>query len=249
MKKVHFVLQAKGGIGKSYVSSLLSQLLKNLYDNVLVIDLDQENPTLSQYDGIGASRLSVMDENHSIDPMMFDKLIEMLIEHKGDVVVDTGANTFSSLLAYIIQNQTFDLIKDNGKDIVVHSIIGGGDTMYDTANGFVDIANYVDGGIVLWLNEHFGSLVSSTGVKVEDAKFYKENSHKLIGTVTLKKRSIEFDKTINKMNGLRLTFAEVEDSDKFDFSERNRLKNIVQKDIFAQLNRIFESTNSEAVAA
>ena len=168
--------------------------------------------------------------------------------HPGDVIIDTGANTFSSLLAYIILNQTFDLIKDNGKDIVVHSIIGGGDTMYDTTNGFIDIANYVEGGIILWLNEHFGSLVSSTGVKVEDANFYKENFHKLIGTVILKKRSVEFDKTINKMNALRLTFAEVEVSHKFDFSERNRLKNIVQKDVFAQLNRIFESTKSEAIA-
>lgn len=245
--KVHLVLQAKGGIGKSYVSSLLAQLLQRIFDNPKFIDLDQENPTFSQYGALGASRLSVMDDNHSIDPMMFDKLMEMIITHEGDVVVDTGANTFSAFLAYAIQNLSFDMIKENGKELIIHTIIGGGDVMYDTANGFADIANYVDGGIVLWLNEHFGALESNTGVKIENAKVYKENAHKLIGTVTLKKRSIDFDKTINKMTSLRLTFDEVENSDKFDFAERNRLLKIVRNDVFGQLNSIIESL--DAVAA
>jgi hypothetical protein len=245
--KVHLVLQAKGGIGKSYVSSLLAQLLQRIFDNPKFIDLDQENPTFSQYGALGASRLSVMDDNHSIDPMMFDKLMEMIITHEGDVVVDTGANTFSAFLAYAIQNLSFDMIKENGKELIIHTIIGGGDVMYDTANGFADIANYVDGGIVLWLNEHFGALESNTGVKNENAKVYKENAHKLIGTVTLKKRSIDFDKTINKMTSLRLTFDEVENSDKFDFAEKNRLLKIVRNDVFGQLNSIIESL--DAVAA
>jgi hypothetical protein len=245
--KVHLVLQAKGGIGKSYVSSLLAQLLQRIFDNPKFIDLDQENPTFSQYGALGASRLSVMDDNHSIDPMMFDKLMEMIITHEGDVVVDTGANTFSAFLAYAIQNLSFDMIKENGKELIIHTIIGGGDVMYDTANGFADIANYVDGGIVLWLNEHFGALESNTGVKIENAKVYKENAHKLIGTVTLKKRSIDFDKTINKMTSLRLTFDEVENSDKFDFAEKNRLLKIVRNDVFGQLNSIIESL--DAVAA
>lgn len=245
--KVHLVLQAKGGIGKSYVSSLLAQLLQRIFDNPKFIDLDQENPTFSQYGALGASRLSVMDDNHSIDPMMFDKLMEMIITHEGDVVVDTGANTFSAFLAYAIQNLSFDMIKENGKELIIHTIIGGGDVMYDTANGFADIANYVDGGIVLWLNEHFGALESNTGVKIENAKVYKENAHKLIGTVTLKKRSIDFDKTINKMTSLRLTFEEVENSDKFDFAEKNRLLKIVRNDVFGQLNSIIESL--DAVAA
>jgi hypothetical protein len=173
----------------------------------------------------------------------------MIIEHQGDVVIDTGANTFSSLLSYVIQNLTFDLLRENGKEIIIHTIVGGGDTLFDTANGFADIAAYVDGGIVLWLNEHFGALTSNTGVKIEDAKFYKANKHKLIGTVTLKKRSIEFDKTINKMTSLRMTFDECANSDKFDFSERNRLINIIQKDVFAQLNTVFETLDAEEIAA
>lgn len=244
MNKVHFVLQAKGGIGKSLVSSLLAQFFKS--ENLLVIDIDQENPTLSQYQTIGAERLNVMDNNHSIDPTLFDKLMVKIIEHDGDVVVDTGANTFSALLSYAIQNLSFDLIRDHGKDLIIHTIIGGGDTMFDTANGFADIANYVDSNIVLWLNEHFGPLESSTGIKIENAKVYRENAHKLIGTLRLKKRSIDFDKTINKMASLRLTFDEVEVSDKFDLAERNRLKNIVRKDIFGQLASVFEP---EAVVA
>src|SRR5215218_9527328 len=49
---VHFVLQAKGGIGKSFVSTLLAQHLAAEAGAVRCFDTDQENTTFAHYRGL-----------------------------------------------------------------------------------------------------------------------------------------------------------------------------------------------------
>ena len=63
-----------------------------------------------------------------------------LLTEEGNFVVDTGANTFSNLLAYMVENEVFDMLRDAHKTTYVHTIVGGGDTLADTANGFYAIA-------------------------------------------------------------------------------------------------------------
>lgn len=237
MSKVHMVLQAKGGIGKSLASSLIAQYLKQGTDKLLVIDIDQENPTLSQYKGLDVHKISVMGEGRAIDPKKFDVLMNAILEHDGDIVVDTGANIFSALMAYALENGVFEMIEASDKTLVIHTIIGGGDCMYDTANGFADIASYVNGNIVLWLNEHFGALESSSGVKWEDSRVWAANKDKVASTILLQKRTAAtFGSDINKMTSARMTFDEAVASDKFGAMEKNRL-NIVKKAVFDQLNQ------------
>jgi len=238
MNKVHLMIQPKGGIGKSLTTSFLAQHQMKLSSNLLVIDIDQENPTLSQYKALKVQRLSVMDEARAIDPKLFDKLIIMIIEHPGDVIIDTGASIFSALMAYIVENTVFDIIQDSGKELIIHTIIGGGDTLYDTANGFADIAQHVDGNIVLWLNEHFGKLVSSNGVAIENARVITENKDKIIGMIKLIDRTRgTFGSDITKMATARMTFNEIDASDQFNRLEKNRL-GIIRKAVFDQLDKL-----------
>lgn len=49
---VHFVLQAKGGIGKSFVSALLAQHVLKHTGAVKCFDTDQENTTFAHYAGL-----------------------------------------------------------------------------------------------------------------------------------------------------------------------------------------------------
>lgn len=239
MSNVHMVVAPKGGAGKTFTMSLLAQFMKTQHDNVLVIDIDQETPTLSQYKALDVMRISVMGEGRAIDPKKFDVLMNTIFAHDGEIIVDTGANTFSSLMAYIIENSVFEMIKGSGKTLVVHSVIGGGDLLYDTANGFADIAGYVNGNIVLWLNEHFGALESNTGIKWEDTKVWMANKDKVKASILLQKRTAAtFGSDINKMTTARLTFNEVNATgSKFDAMEKNRL-NIVRKSVFDQLAQV-----------
>src|SRR5215210_752912 len=172
---VHFVLQAKGGIGKSFVSTLLAQHLLNECGEVRCFDTDQENTTFTHYEALNVQHIAVANDSRLVDPKKVDVLMEMLLTEQGNFVVDTGANTFSNLLAYMVENDVFTLLVDAGKKTYVHTIVGGGDTLADTANGFYAIAQKVpEVPIILWCNEHFGELRTAEGKAFVDTQAYKE---------------------------------------------------------------------------
>ena len=161
---VHFVLQAKGGIGKSFVATLLAQHMMNETGAVRCFDTDQENTTFAHYAALAVRHIPLADQSRVINPKRFDTLMETLLTDEGNFVVDTGANTFANLLAYMVENEVFALMRDAGKTTYIHTIVGGGDMLADTANGFYAIAQKVIGtGVVLWLNEHFGEIETEIG--------------------------------------------------------------------------------------
>ncbi|WP_458448767.1 nucleotide-binding protein, partial [Campylobacter coli] len=45
MAKIHFVLNGKGGIGKSFISSLLCQYFLDKGESIVAIDTDPNNTT------------------------------------------------------------------------------------------------------------------------------------------------------------------------------------------------------------
>src|SRR5450631_1183280 len=108
---VHFILQAKGGIGKSFVSTLLAQHVINDTGAVRCFDTDQENTTFSHYVALSVRHVAVTDQSRLIDPKKFDGLMETLLMEDGNFVIDTGANTFSNLLAYMVENEIFSLLR------------------------------------------------------------------------------------------------------------------------------------------
>ena len=171
---VHFILQGKGGIGKSFVSSLLAQYLKSKTGNLKAFDTDQVNTTFAFYKALGVEQISLTTGFNEIDPKGFDIMIEKLITEDGPFVIDNGANTFSPLLSYMVESDIFSLLRDSGKQVYVHTIVGGGDTMADTANGFNSIARGIgDTPLVLWLNEHFGLMKTVEGKDFIDTKVFK----------------------------------------------------------------------------
>lgn len=235
---VHFILQGKGGIGKSLVATLLAQYFQK-EENVKLVcfDTDQENDTFARYKALGATHLKVYDSNNIIDARKFDELIEALAVQEGTFVIDTGANTFSNLLAYLIEGDYFNLLKEHGKTVYVHTIVGGGDTLVDTANGFNSIVKSVDAKIILWLNEHFGAL-EVDGKKFTDTKVFKEHQDKLHGVVMLQNRNpATYGVDLKLINVHRLTIAEAMTRPEFNLAAKSRLKQIAE-DVFSQLRKI-----------
>jgi len=78
MKKVHFSLQGKGGVGKSYVASLLAQYHLDKKLPVVCIDADPVNSTLSGYKALGAQRLDLM-QGGSLIERNFDQMMEQIV--------------------------------------------------------------------------------------------------------------------------------------------------------------------------
>ena len=236
---IHFVLQAKGGIGKSFVSTLLAQHLLNEIGAVRCFDTDQENTTFAHYKALAVKHVVVADQSRLINPKKFDTLMDTLLTEDGDFVIDTGANTFSNFLAYMVENDVFPLLKDAGKTVYVHTIVGGGDTLADTANGFNSIARGIDSTkIVLWLNEHFGELKTADGKPFMDTNVYLQNKIKVAGVVTLYKRNAAtFGDDIQKLNTNRHTISEATDSPDYTLMEKQRIKTF-GRDVFNQLRAV-----------
>lgn len=236
---VHFVLQGKGGIGKTYVSTILAQWLKTKSDTVLrCYDTDQENTTFSRYKALDVKHVPVMTESRTIDPKRFDALMIDILEEDGNCVIDNGANTFSPLMAYLIENDCFNLLEESGRKVYIHTIVGGGDTLHDTAMGFVTTAKSTQVPLVLWENEHFGLLQSASGKSFLESQTYSDNSQRVRGRVVLSARNADtFGADVKKMNTGRLTVDEVKASDKFNVMEKQRIK-VVFRDLFEQLDLV-----------
>ena len=236
---VHFILQGKGGIGKTFVSSILAQWLKDKNPEALrCYDTDQENTTFSRYKALNVKHIPVMTESRTIEPKRFDALMMDILEADGNCVIDNGANTFSPLMAYLIENACFELLKDSGRSVFIHSIVGGGDTLHDTASGFISTALSTPVPLILWENEHFGLLQTPSGKAFVDSQSFNDHIAKVKGRVRLTQRNADtFGADIKKMNTARMTFDEVMQSDKFNIMEKQRVK-VFFRDLFAQLDEI-----------
>lgn len=236
---VHFVLQAKGGIGKSFISTLLAQHVINETGSVRCFDTDQENTTFTHYAALSVSHITLTNQSRLIDPKKFDFLMETLLTEPGNFVIDTGANTFSNLLAYMVENEVFSLLRGARKTTYVHTIVGGGDTLADTANGFYAIAQNVSGArIVLWFNEHFGDIKTAEGKPFTETQAYRQSAGRLTGTVTLYRRNpATFGEDIRKLNTKRHTIAQALDSLEYTLMEKQRIKTF-SRDIFGQLRAL-----------
>ena len=236
---VHLMLQGKGGIGKSFASALLTQYaLQKDSESVHGYDTDQENTTFAQYLALGAEHIPVMDESRQINSKKFDVLVEKLLMSEGVSVVDNGANTFAPLLAYLLENDVINFLQENGKKVFVHTIVGGGDTMSDTANGFHSIASTMNAPVVLWMNEFFGQMTTTEGKHFSETKVFKAHESKLAGLVVLHKRnSSTFGDDIKRMTTRRLTVAEVMDGSEFTIMEKQRIGTF-SRDVFSQLDQI-----------
>jgi MinD-like ATPase involved in chromosome partitioning or flagellar assembly len=236
---VHFVLQGKGGIGKTLVSTILAQWLRDRSQEPLrCFDTDQENTTFSRYKALNVKHVPVMTESRIIDPKRFDALMIDILAEDGNCVIDNGANTFSPLMAYLLENDCFDLLKESGRKVYIHTIVGGGDTLHDTAMGFVSTAKSTNVPLVLWENEHFGPLQSAAGKQFIESQTYAENASRVIGRINMAQRNPDtFGADLKKMNTARLTVDEVRESDRFNVMEKQRVK-VVFRDLFEQLDKV-----------
>lgn len=238
MGTIHLTLMNKGGVGKSFVSSVLTQyLMEKSGGDVLCADTDPTTPTFSSHKAFKAHHINIMTPDMNIDRETFDDLLDMLISHEGDAVVDNGASSFLPLMAYICQEKVVDFLLDSGKKVVVHAPIVGGQGMRETVNGLALILDKQPAPAVIWENELFGPVVHN-GKGVTEMPIYRDNKPRVSGVVRLQQRSADtFGKTLNTLTSNRMTFKEAAQSDLFKTMALQRLI-MVQREIYQQLDKI-----------
>lgn len=206
-RKLHFVLQGKGGVGKTFVSLLLSQAIAGRGEPVICIDTDPVNASLSSLSTLPSERVSVF-EGKRVDVRALDALTERLLSEEAHFVIDNGASSFVPVSHYLIENDVTQLIAEEGRQLVIHTVITGGPSMLDTMKGLESLLTDFPNAIrmVVWLNDFFGPIVNANGKPFEELPAYIESKSKIYALVRLPAVSDEVSADVREMVGKRQSF-------------------------------------------
>ena len=122
MATIHFILQGKGGVGKSMIASMLFQRFIEADYNTYGYDTDPVNKTLSAFTEYKSSikQIDIMQEDgDNIDSRKFDLLLEELANAAEDsqIVIDNGASSFIALGSYIADSDMLGILTDAGHNV------------------------------------------------------------------------------------------------------------------------------------
>ena len=236
MARIHFTLQGKGGVGKTFVSSLIAQYLRTKNGRDLIcVDTDPVNQSFASFGAFDVRKLALM-EGSKVNERKFDELMELALTLDAEIVVDSGASSFIPFSNYLVENAAIDMLHEAGREVVVHSIITGGPALGDTLHGFDQLASQFSehARIIAWLNEFFGE-VREGGKDFEDTKVYARHKGRISGIVRIARQTSEtFGKDVELMLNAKLTFDEALASDEFQLMAKQRLT-MVRTAIFNQI--------------
>lgn len=226
-KTVHITLQGKGGCGKSLITSLIAQYLAANVASTQFIDTDPVNRTFSRITNLGVTALELLNDHQQIDPRQFDTLVDMIIEHDGHTVIDTGASVFVPFKAYLHHGDTISLLLDHGVQPYIHVPLIGNESFTDTANGLQALIELLpDARIVAWNNPHFGA-VEYQGRGIEQSRLYLDNRQQFAGIVNMMATDpATFGQDIAAMQRDGLTYQQAINHPAYSASARHRLKRV-----------------------
>lgn len=237
MAKIHMILQGKGGVGKSVIAALLAQYKASKGHAILCIDTDPVNATFHGYQALAVRQIPLMDGDE-INPRRFDALVEAIAASKQDVVIDNGASSFVPMTHYLLSNQVPALLAGMGQELVLHTVVTGGQALLDTVNGFRQLASQfpAEATFIVWLNPYWGP-IEHRGLPFEETKAYLERRSRVAAIVHMPALKEEtFGRDLSDMLQARLTFDEALAAPSLTIMTRQRLK-IVKGQLFSQLDQ------------
>lgn len=211
MAHVHFILQKKGGIGKTFVAFLLAQYLMEKYGDCHSFDTDPLNKTsgLISIDALNVRELKVLDFEGNLDKQQFDTLVEYILSLGSDdhVVVDNGASTFTPMTSYLRENNVPQLLQKSGHNVYAHCILGAGKELQDTTTGVVELSEIFNT-IVLWINPFWGK-VEVNGIGFTETNFFNTHIDKFHGVIHLPQYNSLLKTDMMLLLGQAITFQQL----------------------------------------
>ena len=126
-----------------------------------------------------------------------------------------------------------------GHELVVHTVITGGQALVDTLSGFAQLASQfpAEARFVVWLNPYWGP-IEHEGKTFEQLKAYTANKARVAAIIQipdLKKET--YGQDLSDMLQDRLTFDDALALESLTIMTRQRLK-IIKGQIYAQLENV-----------
>lgn len=236
MTQVHLVMQGKGGVGKTFSSTVLTQYLQTL-GPVQCVDTDPVNATFAGFRHLKVERLDLL-ENDVIQPRRFDALIDRANATQAEhLVIDNGASSFVALAQYLVENDIAGLLSEMGHRLTIHAVVIGGQGFADCAENLRVMVNSFSSSteFVVWVNPYFGP-VELRGKKFEEMKVYEQCRDRIRALIYLPQWSKDtVGRDVSDMLGERLTFDEALADDGRNVVVRQRLK-LAKKQLFERLD-------------
>ena len=159
MPKVHMMLQAKGGVGKSTCVALLAQYLKDHLDRpALCFDTDPSNKTFTAWRSLGVKHIDIAVAG-DLEKSRFDLVMGEIAGSHRDVVIDNGASGFIPITSYMAANDLGLVLEGMEREMILHTVVVGGEAHRDTMDGLRSVAGtFKDAPTVAWLNPMNGPI-------------------------------------------------------------------------------------------
>ena len=234
----HFVLQGKGGVGKSLIASLATQYLADNGRLEACFDTDPVNGSLQSVEALKAQSIPLLN-NDTLNVKAVDRLMGAIIQAKAEIVVDNGAASFLPLSRYLVENSAAAFLAEHGAATVIHTVVTGGANGLDTLKGLDALVRHFvpAASIVVWVNEYFGP-ARFDGTDFENTAVYRDHQSNIRGLVYLRKLDpVMFAPNFTEMLDLHMTFAQAAESDHFELMEKSRLFRI-KSEIWCQLGSV-----------
>jgi hypothetical protein len=235
---VHFTVNPKGGVGKSFTTSIIAGYYSDFGKPAKCVDTDPTTKTFSTFRAFGATRISNLIVDNEIDRSAFDELVEQILtEEDANHVIDTGASGYVAFMSYFIEGQIAEILYQSGKQVYFHIPVVGGQAQQETLDAVEKLIPQLPKHVrvIIWLNEYFGP-IKQDGKSFEDMPIFHNNSERLYGIVTVSKQPQgTFAADIAEMLSNHMSFSEAIASPRFKLMRQKRLA-IVRRNMYMALD-------------
>ena len=244
-KNFHFVLQGKGGVGKTTVSTFITQYVKDyLKQDYLAIDTDQVNASFASFKGLNVETINLMEESRITDAGWERLANKLLTTNKTNIIIDNGASSFVPLMNYAFDNDLFNALTSDENNytgnVFIHTVIAGGEGLSHTLAGLDTICyNFKNTNIkiVVWINSYLGK-VDSIDKKIDDYEELKKNENEILYIVRIPiYKGDLFKKDLSDMLTNHKTFEEMKNDTSVFIMSRSRYVRM-QRELFEILDDI-----------
>lgn len=227
MRQVHVMFQSKGGVGKSYIASLICQRYERagLKDKVLVLDLDPDSKTLSGHYNVGARFVSVTKADKvNIDGPAFDRLFGEIMNETRDIIIDTGSRSATNVLQYLIAMGASDLLASKGAKLIAHTVLNAG-SRRETLLNLQEVVKTLpeSAEIYTWVNE-YGDAKMVPGGTFEGSNGYKVFQNRIAKLCQIPQPTGFGEKDAAYVIEERLTYPEALVHPDIEFAVKHRLE-------------------------
>ena len=241
MRNVHFIMQAKGGVGKSFIAIIFAQYLLEHKSDILFADVDPSNQTFSQVEALPVQYIRLMSDNdRQVDISKLDSLYETILLAPGDVLIDSGASSYIQLFTYLGTDYGLKFFNEDNCRVIIHVPVVGGEARNVCMEKLYEMVKAFSGAeFVLWLNNYpYKVFKGSDNDMLEKDPYFIKCKDRIKAIVTMPEFPEDtFGRALKLLMDNRKTFSEVLDPSRAVYLgnnpvtslQRMRLKIIKQK--------------------